>query len=135
MRTAVSEFVNSTTQTLAADAKVQFSNNTYPTDIYRYNADGSISMLKTGIYEILANFTILATAEGDVQISMLEGATVAPGSVVNASLAAIGDYANISVMNIVRVNCAASGQVANISFQTNAATSLSDAIVIIKRVG
>ena len=135
MRTAVSEFINSNTQTLALNGLVKFNNNTYPTDVYQYNSDGSISILKPGVYEVLANFTILATAEGDVQLSMLQGGSVAPGSVVTESLAAIGDFANVSIMNVVKVNCAQCGNAAKISFTTNVATSLSDAICIIKRFG
>lgn len=136
MRISISEFTNSTTQTVAQNGTILFSSNTYPKDVYTYNSNGTISVKAPGIYEVLAIINVLGTGEGDVGIQMMKGSNAAQNTLGTASLAASGDYGNIAIADIVNVSPAAAvNGYATISFQANAATSIANATCIIKRVG
>lgn len=136
MRISISEFTNSTTQTVAQNGTILFSSNTYPKDVYTYNSNGTISIKVPGIYEVNAVINVLGTGEGDIGVQMIKDSNAAQNTLSTASLAASGDYGNIAITDIINVSPAATASgYAMISFQANAATSIANATCIIKRVG
>ena len=135
MSLKIAEFTNDTAQTLTADSNILFSNASYSSNLYKYNSDGTISILIPGVYQIASSCTLLATAEGAVSVSMKQNSATASGATATATLGAAGDYANIAIINVAKIIPSSGSAYANISFAVSAATSVTNAACIIQKVG
>jgi hypothetical protein len=129
----IGRFVNTSTQTVAANGMITFNNNTISNNNLVYTTSG-IQIRKPGTYMINANFTNIPTAVGLEQVSMQEnGVSVAGASAAN-TVATIGNYNNLAFNAIVTVQPGPANNYATISFVNNIATTFSNANVIITEV-
>lgn len=131
MKKILGRFMNTATQTLAANGTVAFTTNTM-TNGLDYN--NGIVIKVPGTYKISASFTLVATAANSPTITMLENGTVAPGATASGTASAIGDCVCLSIEALTTVKPTYPNSYATITFTSAVATSYSNAVVIVEKI-
>ncbi len=123
-----------TAQAVAAGGLVQFSSSATSNGRVSYDNAGGIVLKEPGAYLVGASLTAVATAAGSVEVRMMENGVYAPGARSEQSAAAIGDFAALSVSDLVTVKPGNSGSFATVSLVSTGATSIQTATVYVVKV-
>ena len=123
-----------TAQAVAAGGLIQFASTTAANASVSYDNAGGIVLKEPGTYLIGASLTAVATAAGSIEVQMMENGVYAPGARSEQSAAAIGDFAALSVSDLVTVKPGDSGSFATVSLVSTGATSVQTANVLVVKV-
>ena len=135
MKTTIARYVNNGTQTVAANANILFTNNTFSNCALGYDNLGGIQIKKPGTYAIYASLLGVATGTNPVTVTMYENGTAVPGAASGATPAAIGNLMPLSLVGLTTVKQTYNRDTyATIAFKSNEATSFSNATVIIEKI-
>lgn len=134
MINTLGRYLNASTQAVASGGNILFTNNTFSNCSLGYDNLGGIQFKKSGTYLIFANFLSVATAAGDLAVSMYKNGEVVPGAITGGTAAADGDYLPLGITYILTVKQSCPGEIATITFKPAAATSFNSASVIIEKV-
>lgn len=134
MNKVLGRYLNATTQSVAADGNILFTNNTFSDCSLGYDNLGGIQFNKPGTYLIFANFLNVATAAGDVVVTMYKNGTTVPAAITGGSNSAVGSYLPLGIVYILTVKPTQNNQVATITFKPTVATSFNAATVVIEKV-
>ena len=124
---------NTTATTLTADQAIPVGTVALRTNNDAKLNNGSIEIQKAGVYEVLANFSITATAAGNVTVQMLANGTAVTGAKATVTATAAGTVI-IPVQGYIRATPAAPGATIPITWTVNAAGTLANAVTSVKRV-
>ena len=80
-------------------------------------AGTGLSIAGQGYYKIDASFTLVPTAEGDIQIAMYKDEIAVPGASAVETAAAAGDTVNLSFSAIVKEGCPCNDVLSNLTFK------------------
>lgn len=131
----IARFINNNAQTLTANSKILFTSNKINSSFITYLPTGEIQLKMPGTYMIYTNFDAAPTGSGTaVQIVMYEGEVQALGANGSASADA-GDTSNIAFNTIVTAKPSIAGTYATISFRATLAESITNANVIVEKIG
>lgn len=123
-----------TPQAVAAGGTVQYSSSATANGKVSYDNAGGIVLKEPGTYLVSASLTAVATAIGSIEVQMMENGVYAPGARSEQSVAAVGDFAALSVSDLVTVKPGNSGSFATISLVATAATSVQTANVFVVKI-
>lgn len=94
---------------------------------------GTVEIQRPGVYEVLGNFSIAATATGPVTVQMQANGTDVPGATATVTATA-AETVSLPVQGYVRATPAATGSTIPITWVVNAAGTLVNAVTSVKRV-
>ena len=80
-------------------------------------AGTGLSIAGPGYYKIDGSFTLVPTAEGDIQVAMYKDEIAVPGASGTQTAAAAGDTVNISFSAIVKEGCPCNDTLSNLTFK------------------
>lgn len=86
-----------------------------------------------GYYEVNASVTLLATAAGDVTVTMYKDGVPVPGATATETLSAIGNSANLNIASMVRLQCCDSASTLTFVL-TGTANTVSNVGLVVKKV-
>lgn len=118
---------------VAANAALGYTTTKTSGSIRSTNGD-TIQILAPGVYNIAVNITYVATAAGTVEADLYADGVAVPGASGSATIAAVGDTANISFNTVLTVKSAISGIAALQVLNTGVASSYTVNNVIVERV-
>lgn len=123
---------DSTTATaIAANGAIPLPASTVSTRCV--SCDGyNININKSGVYQIIGNFTFSAAAAGPIETQMYRNGNAVAGAHALSTAAAASDFASQTVSTIITVPCNA--PTATINFKALDATSVRVANVIVIKV-
>ena len=127
--------VNPSTQVVAVDGVVMPG-----TIIRRFGpnlslAGNGIQITGAGYYDIDASFNVAPTAEGEVTITAYLDSTPIPGGVATSTVAAAGDYVNLSITSLVRESCPCCEGLKTLTFVlTGVESNITNSAIVIKKV-
>lgn len=93
--------------------------------------NGVVRIARAGVYRVSVNATLEATAAGAVGLRLVHDGEGVPGASGAATLAAVGDLANVAFATVVTVRCCADD---SLSVRADAATSVAAAALVVERV-
>ena len=127
--------VNPSTQLVAVDGVI-----TPGTIIRRFgpnlNLSGNgIQIDGSGYYDIDASFNVAPTAEGEVTITAYLDSVPVPGGVATATVAAAGDFVNLSISSLVRENCPCCAGLKTLTFVvTGVESNITNAAIVVEKL-
>lgn len=127
-------FDGGTAQSVAAGGTVSFTQATGGSCVAALSNGNAVQLKQPGTYRVTAEFTLLGTGDGAVQVQMLENGTAAPGARAAETLAS-GGFASLGLSDFVTVKPGAAGTFAALTFALSAAASVQTAMVLIEKVG
>ncbi len=129
----IGRFVFDSTTPSAVSAEGNIPLQTSTTSNNCINCDGSnITINRSGVYEILANFTYVATATGAQETQMYRNGNAVPGAHALSSVATVGDDVSQTFNAVVTVP--RNSPTATLNFRSANATSVRVANVIIVKI-
>ena len=123
---------DSTTATaITADGAVPLPASTTSTNCV--SCDGyNININRSGVYQIIGDFTFAATATGAVETQMYRNGNALAGAHALSTVATVGDFVSQTINSVITVPCNA--PTATINFKAIDATSVRVANVVIIKV-
>lgn len=122
-------YASATPQAVAAGGSPVFANATVSNGCLENAGNGVIKINRPGLYRVAANFTMVGTAAGAVNVQLLHNGTPVPGAQGAATLAANG-YGSVSYETLVTVRCCGGD---SLQFEVDAATSMTVAAAIVEK--
>jgi len=126
---------NSATQVVAVDGIVS------PGTIIRrfgpnLNLSGNgIQICGSGYYDIEASFTVAPTAAGEVTITAYLDNVPLPGATATSTVAAGGDYTNLSITSLVREGCGCCTGMKTLTFElTGTESNVTNTAIVISKL-
>ena len=133
MNKAIGIFKNTSSQTLAANDNISFTDMQMNSPTFGY-ANNSIQIRTPGLYRIDANFTIAGTAAGTVEVDLYQSGTANSSASAIETIATASDIANLKFSTLVKVNPGATWNYANLSFNNVTASTCTLASVIVEKI-
>ena len=122
---------NATASAVAANGNLPLPTSTVSTNCI--SCDGSnITINRSGVYEVLANFTFTATVAGAQETQMYRNGNAVPGAHALDTVAAVGN--NVSQAFHAIVTVPKNAPTATLNFKSANATSVRVANVIVVKV-
>lgn len=122
---------NSTVTNLAANENIPLPTSTISTNCIS-NDGTTITINRSGVYEILANFTFEATATGVQETQMYRNGNAVPGAHAISTAATIGDYISQELNGVITVP--RNAPTASINFKAIDATSIRIANILVIKI-
>lgn len=123
---------SATAQQVAAGGNIAYRSATVEGGCIADAGGGVIRIKRPGIYRVAVNATLEATAAGAVGLRLKHNGENVVGAFGAATLAAMGDLADVSFQTLVTVGCCANDALAVVA---DAATSVTVAAVVVEKVG
>ena len=133
MNKAIGIFKNTSSQTLAANDNIGFSDMQMNSPTFGY-ANNSIQIRTPGLYRVDANFTIAGTAAGTVEVDLYQSGTANSSASAVETIATASDIANLKFSTLVKVNPGTTWNYANLSFNNVTASTCTLASVIVEKI-
>lgn len=124
-------FDNTTPSAVSAGDNVPLPTSTTSNNCV--SCDGSsITLNRSGVYEVMANFTYVATAAGAQETQMHRNGNAVPGAHAIGTVAAVGDYVSQSLSAVLTVP--KNAPTATLNFKSANATSVRIANAIVVKI-
>lgn len=122
---------SSTAQAVAAGGNLAFANATTSNNCLVNAGQGVIRIERPGLYNVLFNATLQATAAGAVNVSLQHNGAAVAGASAGVTLAAADDLGSVAFATPITVRCCANDTLA---FVVDAATSATVATAVVEKV-
>jgi len=120
---------STTTTTVPANGNIPRPLSTVSTNCL--SCDGStVTINRSGVYEVSANFSMAATAAGNVEIQMYRNGNAVPGAHAIATASAAADLVTQDFTAVVTVPCNSPTATVNFKSATGGSTEIANVIVI-----
>ena len=127
--------VNSSSQDVAVNGTINLGNINRRFGNYLTLQGNAIQLAGPGYYDVNASITLEGTAAGDVTVTLYKDGIALPGATASASIAAQGDFVNLSLSAIVRKFCPCADGIENLSFiLSDTAATITNIAVIVEKI-
>lgn len=126
---------NTSNQTVQVDGII-----TPGTIVRRYGpniglAGNAIQIAGAGYYEINASLTAEATAAGEITVTVYKDGVPLQGATATETVAAVGDFVNLSISAIVREFCSCCDGLTNLTFVlTDNDTTITNVAITVEKL-
>lgn len=123
-------------QVLTAEGLLVFADNTILTGQSIFHANGSaVRLLKAGLYLVIVDADVLATAAGDVTLQLLKGGEVVPGAQATfTATAGETEHVSFSALVTIPLGCCYQNTAENLTVQISEAATVTNAHIVVAKL-